>query len=151
MKKIILETYGRKVYGSSLISQGKTILSSLNILLVYLFKYTLGILAIAFIIVIITSMIFNLDSTTCSYHSKLITMEGKCSQIFTIVSYDNNIMTLIGADYDYNSWDTLLDWNEKIIDQSLKMNLTKNETESNLERFMLFTDDLNKAHDIIYR
>ena len=151
MKKIILETYGRKVYGSSLISQGKKIILSLNTLLIYLFKYTLGILAIIFIVVIIISMIFNLDGTNCSYHSKLITMEGKCSQIFAIISFDGKIMTLIGADYDYNSWDKLFDWSDHVIDQSIKMNLTKNETISNLDNFMKITDDLNEAHNLIYR
>lgn len=154
MKKIKLETYGRKVYSNFFAKSWnctKKILYNINILLVYLFKYILGIFVILFLMSILILTVLNWDMTKCSYHSKLISIEGKCSQIFFTLNLDGKMLTLIGADYDYNSWGTILDWNREVIDQSQKIGLSKEEIINNTEKWNEFTDQLNDAHNIIYR
>ena len=154
MKKIILETYNRNIFSGNIIKfydSAKLILKDIDGFLIYLLIYVGIIIAGIFALVIIVHAALALDTTNCQYHSKLIDIVGKCSQIFAIFSLDGKILTLIGADYDYNSWGTLFDWNDKIIDQSFKMGLTKNETISNVERYWSMTDQLNDAHNIIYR
>ncbi|MEK6879278.1 MAG: hypothetical protein AABY22_06690, partial [Nanoarchaeota archaeon] len=154
MKKIILETYDSNIFSSNVrkfYNSAKSILKDIDRFLIYILKYA-GIIIIGiFALLIILHITLALDTSKCQYNSKLIHIESKCSQLFLLFHLDGQFLTLIGADYDYNSWGILLDWNDKLLEQSKKMNLTKNETIEIITQWNSFTNQLNDAHNIIYR
>ena len=129
----------------------RKILEDLHGLLVYLFKYTLVLLLIFFLVVSLIKLSFSLDKTQCNYHSTLIDIKGTCSQIFTIFSFDGDILKLLGADYDYNTFGIVFDWQRNAIDIADKLKLNKTEKQQYINEYQyFFVNELNEAHDIVF-
>ena len=117
----------------------------------FILFFILGFIITGYLIVGLLHLTTTLDKTHCSYHSPLMTMEGSCSQLMFILNNDGEILKLIGADYDYQTFGVLFEWEEHIINNAQLLNLTQNET---IEIINVFHDfyygQLRDAHNIIF-